>query len=38
MGHGFSNDAKALLGAPSFSAARFEYDGGTLDLTITLHY
>ena len=37
-GYGFSNDARALLGAPSFSAARFQYDGGTLDLTIGLHY
>jgi uncharacterized protein (DUF2141 family) len=37
-GYGFSNDVKALLGAPLFSAASFEYDGGTLDLTITLHY
>jgi len=37
-GYGFSNDAKALLGAPSFSAARFQYDGGTLELTISLHY
>ena len=37
-GYGFSNDVKALLGAPPFSAARFKYDGGTLDLTISLHY
>ena len=37
-GYGFSNDVKALLGAPSFSAASFQYDGGTLDLTISLHY
>ncbi len=37
-GYGFSNGAKSLLGAPSFSAASFEYDGGTLDLTISLHY
>ena len=37
-GYGFSNDAKALLGPPSFSAARFPYEGGTLDLTISLHY
>jgi uncharacterized protein (DUF2141 family) len=37
-GYGFSNDVKALLGAPSFSAASFLYDGGTLDLTISLHY
>jgi len=37
-GYGFSNDAKALLGAPSFSAASFQYDGRTLDLTIGLQY
>ena len=37
-GYGFSNDAKALLGAPSFSAASFKYDGQTIDLTISLHY
>ncbi len=37
-GYGFSNDVKALKGAPSFSACRFQYDGGTLDMTISLHY
>jgi uncharacterized protein (DUF2141 family) len=37
-GYGFSNGVKAFLGAPSFSAASFKYDGGTLDLTISLHY
>lgn len=37
-GYGFSNDAKAFLGAPSFSAARFQYDGQNLDMTISLHY
>jgi len=37
-GHGFSNDAKALLGAPSFDAASFPYDGQNLDLTIRLNY
>ncbi len=37
-GYGFSNDARALLGAPSFSAASFPYDGRTLDLTIGLRY
>ena len=37
-GYGFSNDAKALLGAPSFSAARFIYEGQDLELTIRLHY
>ncbi len=37
-GYGFSKDARALLGAPSFSAASFPYDGRTLDLTISLRY
>jgi uncharacterized protein (DUF2141 family) len=37
-GYGFSNGAKALLHAPAFSAAGFRYDGGSLDLTISLHY
>ena len=37
-GYGFSNEARALLGSPSFSAASFQYDGGTLDLTIRLRY
>ncbi|RRQ23090.1 DUF2141 domain-containing protein [Thiohalobacter thiocyanaticus] len=37
-GYGFSNDAKALLGAPSFEAASFSYDGQSLDLTIGLNY
>ena len=37
-GYGFSNGAKGLLGAPTFSAASFQYAGGTLDLTISLHY
>ena len=37
-GYGFSNDATAALGAPSFSAASFPYDGHTLDLTISLNY
>lgn len=37
-GYGFSNGAKALLHAPSFSAASFHYAGGSLDLTIRLHY
>ena len=32
-GYGFSSDAKALLGAPSFSAASFQFDGRNLDLT-----
>jgi uncharacterized protein (DUF2141 family) len=37
-GYGFSNDAKAVVSAPSFSAASFPYDGHNLDLTLTLHY
>ena len=37
-GYGFSNDAKALLGAPSFSAASFQYGRQNLELTISLHY
>lgn len=37
-GYGFSNDAKGILGAPSFSAASFSYDGGNLDLKISLQY
>jgi len=37
-GYGFSNDAKALFGTPSFSAASFPYDGRNLELTISLHY
>ncbi len=37
-GYGFSNDAKAWFGAPSFPDASFPYDGRTLDLTISLHY
>ena len=37
-GYGFSNDAKALFGAPSFSAASFVYDGKNLDLTIDMNY
>jgi len=37
-GYGFSNDAKAWFGAPSFSAASFPYDGRNLELTLSLHY
>ncbi len=37
-GYGFSNDARARFSAPSFDAARFAYDGRTLDLTIALRY
>ena len=37
-GYGFSNEAKVLMGAPSFDAASFPYDGRNLDLTISLNY
>lgn len=37
-GYGFSNDASAVLGPPSFSAASFQYDGRSLSLTIGLRY
>ena len=37
-GYGFSNDARVLLGAPSFSAASFQYDGQNLELTMSLRY
>lgn len=37
-GYGFSNDARATLGAPSFSAASFAYGGDSLALTIRMNY
>ena len=37
-GYGFSNDAKAWLGAPPFPAAGFPYDGQRREITITLRY
>jgi uncharacterized protein (DUF2141 family) len=37
-GYGFSNDASALMGAPSFNAASFAYSGRTLELTVSLNY
>ena len=37
-GYGFSNDAKALIGAPSFAAASFRYDGQNVELTMSLQY
>ena len=37
-GYGFSNNAKALLRAPSFDAASFPYNGQNLYLTIRLNY
>ena len=38
FGYGFSNDAKGTLGAPSFEAASFSYNGESLDMTIALQY
>jgi uncharacterized protein (DUF2141 family) len=37
-GYGFSNDARALLGAPSFAAAAMKYDARNLELAIKLRY
>jgi uncharacterized protein (DUF2141 family) len=37
-GYGFSNDATGVLGAPSFAAASFRYDGQNVDLTMSLRY
>ncbi len=37
-GFGFSNKAKALLRAPSFSAASFQYNGRNIDMTMSLNY
>ncbi len=37
-GYGFSNDAKGTLGAPSFEAASFSYNGQSLNMTIALQY
>ncbi len=37
-GHGFSNDARGVLGPPPFSAASFDYDGRTVQLTMKLQY
>ncbi|HEX5514928.1 MAG TPA: DUF2141 domain-containing protein, partial [Gammaproteobacteria bacterium] len=37
-GYGFSSGAKASMGAPSFNAASFPYDGRNLDLKIILSY
>lgn len=37
-GYGFSNDATAMMSAPSFDAASFTYGGRTLDLMISLNY
>lgn len=37
-GYGFSNNAKAVLSAPSFSEASFTYDGQNVDMTMSLQY
>jgi uncharacterized protein (DUF2141 family) len=37
-GYGFSRDATGGLGPPLFSATSFQYDGQTLNLTISLNY
>lgn len=37
-GYGFSDDAKASMGAPSFESASFPYEGQNLNLTIRLNY
>lgn len=37
-GFGFSNQATALLSAPSFSDASFQYDGQSVEMTMTLSY
>ncbi len=37
-GYGFSENASASLGAPSFRVASFAFDGGELFITIRLQY
>lgn len=37
-GYGFSNNARGVLSAPSFSDARFNYDGRNIELTMSLRY
>lgn len=37
-GYGFSNDASALLGPPSFKAARFSHSPGVTVIRIPIHY
>jgi uncharacterized protein (DUF2141 family) len=37
-GYAFSNDVKAVRGAPSFSDASFPYDGQELNFTLSLRY
>ena len=37
-GYGFSNNAKAVRGAASFSDASFPYNGQNLNFKVSLHY
>ena len=37
-GYGFSNNVQGVLGAPTFAAASFKYDGRNVDLTMSLRY
>jgi uncharacterized protein (DUF2141 family) len=37
-GYGFSSGATATFGAPSFDAAKFQYNGGVLKIPIPLKY
>lgn len=37
-GHGFSSGAEVTMSAPSFSDAVFSYDGGHLQMSISLNY
>jgi uncharacterized protein (DUF2141 family) len=37
-GYGFSSSAEVTLSAPSFSDAVFSYDGGHLQMSISLNY
>jgi uncharacterized protein (DUF2141 family) len=37
-GYGFSSGAKVTMSAPSFSDAVFLYDGGHLQMSVSLHY
>ena len=35
--YGFSNDAKAMFGPPSFKKAKFSYNGNPTDISITIN-
>ena len=37
-GYGFSSGAEVTMSAPSFSDAEFSYDGGNLQMSISLNY